>query len=290
MHVNLTPALVTSPATVQRSAACFAVGGCALPAIIHQPAIGAKRWPVGVLFMVGGAQYRVGSHRQFVQWAESLAMAGYAACRFDFRGMGDAEGARLGFDACGEDLAGALAHAIAVTGVPRWVLCGLCDGATVALQQVAHLPEVAGLVLLNPSVSAPALQARAMLREYYWQRLGSLVWWRHLLHGRVHWRRSLADWRGFYAAARLPVSANTLPPLLLALQGIQAPTLWVLSGRDHTAAAFRALLQSDARWQACLDRPGSTLEHRPEADHTFSAPGEHAAVFAAVLEWLTRVA
>ena len=48
--------------------------------------------PVGVLIVVGGPQYRAGSHRQFVHLARRLAGAGIAAMRFDYRGMGDASG------------------------------------------------------------------------------------------------------------------------------------------------------------------------------------------------------
>ena len=43
----------------------------------------------GVLILVGGPQYRVGSHRQFLLLARRLATDGIAAMRFDFRGMGD---------------------------------------------------------------------------------------------------------------------------------------------------------------------------------------------------------
>ncbi len=49
---------------------------------------------LGVLIVVGGPQYRVGSHRQFVLLARALAARGFAAMRFDCTGMGDSDGAR----------------------------------------------------------------------------------------------------------------------------------------------------------------------------------------------------
>ena len=41
-----------------------------------------------VIIVVGGPQYRVGSHRQFVLLARSLAEQGILALRFDYTGMG----------------------------------------------------------------------------------------------------------------------------------------------------------------------------------------------------------
>ena len=52
----------------------------------------------GVLIIVGGPQYRVGSHRQFVQLARALASNGIATMRFDYTGMGDSQGKKAEFD------------------------------------------------------------------------------------------------------------------------------------------------------------------------------------------------
>jgi alpha/beta superfamily hydrolase len=46
----------------------------------------------GVLIVVGGPQYRVGSHRQFALLARHLAEHGVPVMRFDYRGMGDSVG------------------------------------------------------------------------------------------------------------------------------------------------------------------------------------------------------
>ena len=75
---------------------------------------------VGVLIVVGGPQYRVGSHRQFVLLARSLAAAGLSVFRFDYRGMGASKAAgQAGAsmrDWVREDLSGALAAARRVHG------------------------------------------------------------------------------------------------------------------------------------------------------------------------------
>ena len=42
---------------------------------------------VGVVIIVGGPQYRAGSHRQFTLLARHLAARGFAVLRFDYRSM-----------------------------------------------------------------------------------------------------------------------------------------------------------------------------------------------------------
>ena len=66
--------------------------------IVSLPAPDAPQQNTGVVIVVGGAQYRVGSHRQFVQMARLLAAAGYPVLRFDFPGMGDSPGAPVAFE------------------------------------------------------------------------------------------------------------------------------------------------------------------------------------------------
>jgi len=57
-----------------------------------------RRAACGVLIVVGGPQYRVGSHRQFLLLSRRLAAEGHPVMRFDYRGMGDASGAMRGFE------------------------------------------------------------------------------------------------------------------------------------------------------------------------------------------------
>src|SRR5215471_15952260 len=60
---------------------------------------------LGVVIVVGGPQYRAGSHRQFVLLARDLASNGAAVLRFDCRGMGDSGGNFPGFERIGPDIA-----------------------------------------------------------------------------------------------------------------------------------------------------------------------------------------
>lgn len=58
----------------------------------------------GVMIVVGGPQYRAGSHRQFTLLARHLAAQGIPVLRFDYRGMGDSDGQQRTFEAIHDDL------------------------------------------------------------------------------------------------------------------------------------------------------------------------------------------
>jgi exosortase A-associated hydrolase 2 len=129
-----------------------------LAGILHRPEQGSK---VGVLIVVGGPQYRVGSHRQFVQLARFLCAQGVPVFRFDYRGMGDSSGDLLGFQGIDVDIRCAIDtfqyHCNAVTDIVIW---GLCDAATAAISYAPRDARVKGLVLVNPWVYSKQGAAR----------------------------------------------------------------------------------------------------------------------------------
>ena len=132
----------------------------------------------GVLVVVGGPQYRAGSHRQFTLLCRALAAQGIAAMRFDCRGMGDSEGRMRTFEEIQPDVRAAVDQFFAqVPQLREVIIWGLCDAACAALFY-AHLDRrVTGLVLLNPWVRTPEGIARAQLKHYYWSRLSSREFW-----------------------------------------------------------------------------------------------------------------
>lgn len=239
------------------------------------------RTDIGVLVIVGGPQYRAGSHRQFVQLCRALAGRGIACMRFDYRGMGDATGEAQPFDRVHADIRAALsAFANAAPQVTRFVLWGLCDGASAACLYAAEDERVAGLVLLNPWVRTETTRAKTYLRHYYLARLFDRAFWRKLLGGRVK-LREIAD--GITTMRRAANGApqgepTELPSRMAAcVQTRAAPVLIVLSEKDFVAREFEDVARSNGMWRDVLDR--SEVFRLADADHTFSRA-----------EWKTSVA
>jgi exosortase A-associated hydrolase 1 len=254
------------------------------------------------VLVVGGPQYRAGSHRHFVLVARQLAQAGYPVLRFDVRGMGDSSGPLHTFENCDADI-GAAIHTLMAQQphVQRVVLWGLCDAASAALlylQQQADV-RVQGLCLLNPWVRSGASLAKMHVKHYYWQRLKQPEFWRKLLSGRVAGEALHGLWANLRAAQGAGGAANDTnagPAAKLSFQQRMAagwqthpgPSLLVLSGQDYTAQEFNEYTRADAQWQALLARPGVQTLRLAQADHTFSAPDAGLAVAQASCDWLRR--
>lgn len=280
----------------------FDCNGESLVGILHASEAAPRR---GVVIVVGGPQYRVGSHRQFVLLARFLASQGVPVLRFDYRGMGDAEGAPRTFESIGDDIGAAVDALLAAdTRVSEVVLWGLCDAAA-AIGMYAHKdPRVAGLVLLNPWVRTEAGSADAMLRGYYVRKVFDPAFWRKLLSGRVRIGPSIKSFLGKVAtvlrsrrargrdraaSGENGVEGGSLPDRLLAgLRRFSKPVLVVLSGHDLTADEFRALLQRDERWREMLAARAYTSLELADADHTFSTATWRDEVARATLDWLRR--
>jgi exosortase A-associated hydrolase 1 len=273
----------------------FDCRGDALVGILHAPETPAD---VGVVIVVGGPQYRVGSHRQFVQLARALCRSGYAVLRFDARGMGDSQGDPRTFDRLDDDIGAAIdALLVRARGVSRVVLWGLCDGASAAwlYLQATSDRRVCGVCAVNPWVRSPESLARTQVKHYYAQRMLDRAFWSKLFRGGVGWQAL----RGLAGALRVATTPTSAPASahsqgsdfrVRMAQGCArcgpGGVLLVLSSDDYTAKEFvehaaHAPHWQDA-WRACAVRRCDIAG----ADHTLSQEAARVEVEAATLRWL----
>jgi exosortase A-associated hydrolase 1 len=281
----------------EERALAFACRGAWLYGILSLPQAAAAPQSRGVLIVVGGPQYRAGSHRQFTLLARDLAAAGIPAMRFDYRGMGDSEGELQDFENVNEDLRAAVDRFFAeVPGLTEVVLWGLCDGASAASMYAPQDARVAGLVLLNPWVRTEEGAARATLRHYYKDRLFDARLWKKIGSGQFDVKgsvRSLYENVGkAFAAKPAPEAGARAPdaPLPERMQGaltrFTGRVLVVLSGADLTAQEFSDLSQRPGAWQRLMAAPHFTRRQIDKADHTFSRRPWQDQVSSWTREWL----
>jgi exosortase A-associated hydrolase 1 len=282
--------------SVDEAFVVFPCGGDACVGILSRPVAGGpseKERDIGVVIVVGGPQYRVGSHRQFTLLARALAKAGVAVLRFDYRGMGDSEGEARTFDVVHADLSAAVSTLVRETGVARVVLWGLCDGASAALMYAAANPAIAGVVALNPWARTEEIQAATQLKHYYVRRLLAPDFWRKVLRGRFDTNRAAGDFvravRGAAIRSSAGVRASFLDQMQAGWSTLRRPVLFILSGYDMTAREFEQWVASDPERRKLFRGPLAEICTIPDADHTFSSQASRAAMTERTLQWIGRL-
>lgn len=253
----------------------FECAGEGLLGILAQPETPST---TGVAIIVGGPQYRAGSHRQFVKLSRALAHAGYAVLRIDYRGMGDSSGAGVDFTQVTADVGAAIdAFQVLLPKVKSFALWGLCDGASAALLywHETRDPRVTGMCLLNPWVRSEASLARTHVKHYYSQRLMQREFWTKLVSGKV----AASAVAGLVSSVRRMRQASQgsggadLPfqhKMALAWREFNGGLLLILSGEDYTAKEFLEYVNSDPAWSNALAHPTLIRQDVRGADHTFS--------------------
>lgn len=283
----------------QECAFTFSCRGATLVGVIHPSVVPAER---GILVVVGGPQYRVGSHRQFILLARDLASQGMPVMRFDHRGIGDSDEPYAGFEGLGPDIGAAVDSFLQqCPGLREVVLWGLCDAASAILFYAHRDPRIAGIVILNPWVRTVESEARTYLRHYYLRRLADRDFWRRLISGQLGLWRSARSLLGI--AARFGISwlskstkitaaagdAGTLPERMAqGLAKFNGPALLIMSGQDLTAREFDDSAHASATWRRLLSMPAVSRRDLVAADHTFSNRKWHDQVVKWTADWIRQ--
>lgn len=274
---------------VQENAVTFPCRDETLLGIAHLPE---RPRDLGIVFVSGAPQYRVGSHRLFVTLGRELSKSGFPVFRFDLRGIGDSSGPQGSFEDLRDDLMAALAaFKQAAPNVNRVVLLGLCDGASAILLDGIALKGVEGIVLLNPWAPIAEGLSKAMLRSYYVSRLRNWRSWPAALKGLSRRNSPIAPspeskGRPEQETAIAPEIPPFIPKMLENWLGFSGNSLLVLSQDDVTAAGFDAVVDDLIGWRN-LRKPGRVRRVTIKgADHTFSSSRTRDALVKQVTEWL----
>ena len=257
----------------------------------------------GVVIVTGGPQYRVGSHRQFVDIARKFAAVGYTTMRFDYRGMGDSAGAETAFFETAPDLRAAIDIFVANTGIHQVVLWGLCDAASAILIYAEEDDRVCGLVLLNPWVRTEEGLAQAYVKNYYLSKLLTRKFWKKMLGGQFEWRRSVSEFGNNVAKTlrvlmrsgkhgnRVNVSGSNddfRDRMRVGLEDFRRAILFLLCGNDLTASEFIDFARQSDSWREPMAKDTVNRKVLPNMDHTFSTTAWRNEIVANTLEWLSR--
>ncbi|HEX8261625.1 MAG TPA: hydrolase 1, exosortase A system-associated [Allosphingosinicella sp.] len=239
----------------------------------------------GLLLVTGGTQTRIGSHRMYERLAAALAREGWPCFRYDRRGVGDSEGEDPDFKGSGPDLAAAAsAFRREQPQLNRLLGFGLCDGAsTLALHGKAA--GLDGYVLVNPwFVEAEAGEPpAAAIKSRYKDQLLSLDGWKRLLSGSISYRKVLKGLGRIIASRPSSLSGE----IAASLAEARVPAQLVLATRDPTAIAARAEWSSPP-FKRLREANPAPLTIDSDA-HTFSRPGDEAALLEAVKVALARL-
>jgi pimeloyl-ACP methyl ester carboxylesterase len=201
--------------------------------VLHTPP-GYSRGDLTVLLLSPGVKMRVGPQRLYVHLTEALLRMGLAVFRFDFHGLGDAEGTlpeamlrdfynHIEVGRYVDDTVDAMDWMQKEHGCNRFILSGLCGGAITGLLTGNRDPRVVGLLGLGIT---PVLAARSAEASRY-MTMGQLeaaqqMYMRRLLNPKA-WYRLLtfkADYKliGRMVRHRLrgappkPATATPAPP------------------------------------------------------------------------------
>lgn len=282
---------------VAEEAFVFNCDGSHLLGILHRPEVPSER---GVVIVVGGPQYRVGSHRQFLLLARDLAKRGIPVFRFDYRGMGDSDGPSVTFEDISPDIEAAVN--VFLQNVPELnniVIWGLCDAASAAMIYAHSDKRIWGIVLVNPWVRSDTGIAKTHLRYYYVKRFLAVAFWKQLLSGQIDISRSALDLIGTIRKALSSKTAleprtensnlNSLPfitRMLIGFERFHGRVLFIISGEDYTAAEFSQLVTESRRWSKLVRRATVQWRELRDANHTFSREEWRNTVAAWTDEWI----
>ena len=255
---------------------------------------------IGVLVLVGGEQYRIGSHRQFLLLARYLAANGIPVFRFDRTGTGDSAGRAASLLESEVDIRAAIdCFTERCPGLERVVLWGLCDAALAGADYAPRDGRVAGLVMLNPWLPSEASSARVKLNiSDKKQSVIGAIYCKILKNDGTLWKsvKGYSSTLLSYMKSQV-LSGNSESPNNRLMQATMERALATYSGDiqviigsgDRTGNEFLDTAKHRAKLAALLAQPQCNISIIDQADHTFTKPEWQKAVNTVTREFVERL-
>lgn len=256
---------------------------------------------LAVIIIVGGPQYRVGSHRQFIQLAHTVANAGFTVLRFDVRGMGDSEGELRNFTEISDDIRAAKDYLLCkLPHIKRIVLWGLCDGATAALIYFYETRDsaIVGMCLLNPWIRLNNETNDNINTTpnniYYKKRLRSKDFWLKLASGKIASSAVKEAITDFYSRIKHSMTVNKKEPAVdnynqkvnHAWNLFDGNIFLILSENDLIADEFLKYARENKYFLRRETLAKLTIEN---SNHTFSDKSSKLLVELETIKWLYKM-
>ncbi|MCF6216690.1 MAG: hydrolase 1, exosortase A system-associated [Emcibacter sp.] len=259
--------------------------------IIHHPAKIISE--AGLIIVVGGPQYRIGAHRQYVHLARHCAEQGIPVMRFDYQGVGDSEGNYPGFEHVAPDIHQAIDEFI--TRVPEMqsvAIWGLCEGASAILLGGADHKAASHVILANPWVRSESGLAKAYVKHYYFDRLLTPEFWRKIFSGKLNIKAAISGLfsnikRAFVKKRPENIDNRAFPDRMLSgLQRFQGKILLISSENDLVAREFDDVISTNKEWRQNMKEKRFTRIDITGSDHTFSTEEWRKQVAMCTSDWL----
>jgi len=304
---------------------CFKnAAGQQLVGILHRPDVPVPGRPC-ILLLSPGVKMRVAPHRMYNKMADEFVKEGFTVLRFDFAGLGDAEGdiehgqlsqvySAIQLGCFVEDTHAALDWLQTECGISRCIAGGLCGGAITGLLAAEGDARIVGLLALGIPVILDGGEAQwsahltkgqlDQLRQGYVRKILDPASWVRLLSFKSDYRAIGKSFRRLLERGTRPASVsvsdasragappdNTNPkfaPAFFAMLESGRPMLHIFSGSDRLAAEFKEKFED--RYPDRLAEHGDALEVRiiEKANHILAHPDWFNEMLTLSRGWLQR--
>ena len=185
---------------MDESTLCFGPDQGLIGVLTRPTAVGDERPRIGCLLLNVGVNHRIGPRRINVKAARRLAAMGIPSLRFDLSGVGDSLASAAQNDFRQQaliDMKAALDQLQACTGLTRFIVLGICSGATNGMALALADPRVIGLLMLDGYI----FLTRGVRLERKLRRLAAFAF-------NPSVRRSSGAWNDWMAWLRAPLDAQ----------------------------------------------------------------------------------